>query len=71
MDNSKRPLKFFYRNWRGEYGYRTVMDPTMWYGSTEFHKDPQWIMRAYDVEKDAFRDFAVNDIIEFIREVQC
>lgn len=68
MGNSK-PLTFYYKNWRGEYGYRTVKEPTMWFGSTEFHKEEQWMIKAYDVEKDAIRDFAVNDIIEFIREV--
>ncbi|WNT48162.1 hypothetical protein SPLA5a_PHROGS00079 [Salmonella phage SPLA5a] len=41
----------------------------MWFGSTEYHKEPQWMIKAYDVEKDAIRDFAVNDIVEFIREV--
>lgn len=69
LNDLSKPLKFYYKNWRGEYGYRTVMDPVMWYGSTEFHKEPQWMIKAYDVEKDAVRDFAVNDIVEFIREV--
>lgn len=69
LNDLSKPLKFYYKNWRGEYGYSTVMDPVMWYGSTEFHKKPQWMIKAYDVEKDAVRDFAVNDIVEFIREV--
>uniref|UniRef100_A0AAU8GFA3 Uncharacterized protein n=3 Tax=unclassified Seunavirus TaxID=2494210 RepID=A0AAU8GFA3_9CAUD len=45
------------------------MDPIMWFGSTEYHKEPQWMIKAYDVDKDDIRDFAVNDIVEFIREV--
>lgn len=64
-----KPLKFFYRNWRGECGYRTVEGPVMWYGSTTYHKEFQWFIRGYDLEKQDFRDFAVNDIIEFVREV--
>lgn len=64
-----KPLKFFYKNWKGEYGYRTVHDPIMWYGSTQYHKEPQWMIKGYDVDKDDIRDFAVNDIVEFVREV--
>lgn len=63
-----KTLRFFYQNWRGQTGYRTVKDPKFWYGSTEFHKHPQWMIKAYDVEKDAIRDFAVCDIIEFVKE---
>lgn len=59
-------LQFFYRNYKGVCGYRTVQEPVMWFGSTEFHKQPQWLMRAYDVDKGDMRDFAVKDIIEFI-----
>lgn len=65
----KKPLKFFYRNWRGKCGYRTVEEPVMWYGSTQYHKNSQWFIRGYDLDKQNFRDFAVNDIIEFVREV--
>lgn len=59
-------LKFFYRNYKGVCGYRTVEGPTMWFGSTEFHKEMQWFIRGYDLDKEDFRDFAVKDIIEFI-----
>ena len=65
----QQAMKFYYRNYKGVCGYRTVLDPKFWFGSTEFHKEPQWLIRAYDIDKDAIRDFAVNDIIEFIREV--
>lgn len=64
------PIKFYYKNWRGEYGYRTVHGvPTFWYGNTQHHKDPQWFLRAFDADKQDFRDFAVNDIVEFIKEI--
>ena len=42
----KKPLKFFYRNWRGKCGYRTVEEPVMWYGSTQYHKNSQWFIRG-------------------------
>lgn len=66
MDNSVESLKFYYRNYKGEYAYRTVQNPLFWFGNTEFHREPQWLIKAYDVEKQDFRDFAVKDIIEFL-----
>ncbi len=52
-----------YTNWRGERGPRRIV-PTgrMWFGSNEWHTEPQWLMEAIDVEKGAVRTFAVNDI---------
>lgn len=38
-----------------------------WYGQTEYHKENQWFIKAYDVDKDDVRDFAVVDIIEFCK----
>lgn len=67
-DSEFRTLTFFYKNWRGEQGYRTVKGvPLIWYGNTEYHKEDQWFLKAYDVEKDAIRDFALADIVEFLK----
>lgn len=64
-----RTLRFYYKNWRGEYGYRNTKGvPHIWYGNDEYHKEPQWFMTAYDVDKDAIRNFAMADIIEFVKE---
>lgn len=32
------------------------------FGSTQWHHDKQWLLDAYDVEKDDVRTFAVKDI---------
>lgn len=63
------PIKFYYKNWRGECGYRTIHGaPMFWYGESPYHKGEQWFIRAFDAEKqNAVRDFAVNDIIEFVK----
>lgn len=62
------PIRFYYRNWKGECGYRNVNGaPTMWYGESHYHKGPQWFLRAYDADKKEIRDFAVADIIEFVK----
>lgn len=59
-------LQFYYKNYKGEFGYRKVQNPVLSFKETEHHKGAQWIMTAYDMDKDAMREFAVKDIIEFI-----
>lgn len=57
-------LTFWYRNHRGEISQRNVTKPEkIWFGSTEWHPKPQWLMTAWDIDKDALRDFAFKDII--------
>lgn len=58
-------LKFYYTNWKGESSYRTVQDPELWYGESQYHKGKQWFLKAFDVEKQDFRDFALKDIPAF------
>lgn len=61
------PIKFKYKNWQGETAVRTVMPIKIWFGNTEFHKEDGWFLKATDLDKNAERDFAVKDIIEFIK----
>lgn len=49
-----------YTNWRGEYAVRKIVPRSLWHGSTEWHPEPQWLITAHDVEKDAERDFALS-----------
>jgi hypothetical protein len=55
-------LRFRYKNWRGELAVRTVRVIRLSYGSTEWHREPQWLLEALDVEKRAVRMFAVRDM---------
>lgn len=57
---------FWYRNHRGEAGYRHVIPIKFWHGATEWHPERQILLRAFDTEKNAERDFAVADIKEFV-----
>ena len=59
-------LTFKYKNWQGETAVRRVIPIKFWYGHTEFHKKDQWLLKALDVDKNAERDFAVKDILEFL-----
>ena len=55
-------LTFVYRNWRGEVAERKVIPLSVHYGATEWHPEPQWLMRAFDLDKQAERDFAMADM---------
>jgi len=61
-------LQFKYKNWKGETSIRKVIPYKMWFGSTEFHPENQWLLRAFDVDKCAKRNFALRDVIEFLWE---
>lgn len=50
-----------YTNWRGETAERSIIPRGVWFGATEWHPEPQWLLRAFDVEKQADRDFALKD----------
>lgn len=60
MTNTK--VNIDYTNYRGERGIRTIVPERIWFGSTDYHKSSQWLLDAYDVEKDASRTFAMQDI---------
>ncbi len=57
-------IRFKYTNWKGETGIRTVKPIKLWFGTTEFHKGHHWFLKAFDVDKQAERDYAIEDIIK-------
>lgn len=55
-------LTFWYRNYKGHEGYRRVRPLSLRYGTSEWHQEPQWLMRAYDLVNEKEREFAVRDM---------
>ena len=51
-----------YTNWKGVTAFRRIIPKKIFFGSTEWHKEEQWLLEAYDVDKNADRSFAVKDI---------
>lgn len=53
-----------YTNWRGERSIRPIVPnmESLWYGFNDWHKEAQWLLDAYDVEKGDIRTFAMKDI---------
>ena len=56
-------LKVTYRNWRDEVALRTIIPLRVFYGKNEYHKDEQWLLDVWDVEKEVYRTFALKDIV--------
>lgn len=56
-----QPVTLTYTNWRGETAERTITPKRIWFGSTYWHPEPQWLLTAFDAEKQADRDFALRD----------
>lgn len=54
-----------YRNYRGDVSVRRVRPERIWFGSTEWHREEQWMMDAVDLDKGAHRSFALRDVLEF------
>ena len=54
-----------YRNHRGEVGQRRVIPERVWFGQTDWHPGPQWLLDAFDLDRRACRSFAVKEILSF------
>lgn len=62
MASDKRIVEIVYTNYRGETAKRQIIPKKIWFGSTEYHPDEQWLLDAFDVGKQADRTFALKDI---------
>lgn len=54
------PLKFSYVNHAGRFGHRTVHPIRIYFGTAVYYKQPQWLLCAWDADKQAIRNFALN-----------
>jgi predicted DNA-binding transcriptional regulator YafY len=55
-------VQFNYKNYKGSHNVRTVVPVEIWFGSTKYHTKDQWLLKAYDLDKMDYRDFALKDI---------
>lgn len=65
MTQKEKEVQILYTNYRGETGYRRIVPDKVWFGATEWHSEPQWLLDAHDLEKGALRNFAMKDIKEW------
>lgn len=60
--DGQNAVKIVYTNYRHQTAVRTIIPERVWFGSTEWHPEPQWLLDALDVEKGERRSFAMTDI---------
>ena len=62
-EDDQKPITLRYTNWHGETAERTILPRRVWFGSTEWHTEPQWFLEAHDVVKSEDRHFALRDCV--------
>ena len=67
-DNDREIVKILYKNYRGDTAVRMIHPRRVWFGSTDWHPEEQWLLDALDVEKGAMRTFAMKDIHHWFRD---
>jgi predicted DNA-binding transcriptional regulator YafY len=54
-----------YTNYRGETAIRRIIPRQIHFVATEWHPEPQWVLEAFDLDRNAERSFAIKDIVEW------
>lgn len=57
-------MKILYKNWKGEISERDITPIKVFFGSTTWHTDDQWLIEAIDNGKELIRTFALAGILE-------
>lgn len=65
--NAARAVTIVYHNHRGETARRSIIPLGLRFAATGWHPQAQWLLEAYDVDKQAARSFAVADISVWLR----
>lgn len=60
--DQKQLVEIDYTNWKGERQRRKILPLNIYFGSTSYHPEPQWLLSAVDVEKKETRTFAMRAI---------
>ena len=66
VEQLKHPINVRYTNWRGETAVRSIVPLEIYFGKTDYHPEEQWLLRVWDVERDAERIYAFKDIKEIL-----
>ena len=62
---TSQAVRILYRNYRNEVAVRCILPVRVWFGPTEWHPEPQWLLDAIDLDKGAERSFALVDVLDF------
>jgi hypothetical protein len=56
------PLTVSYTNYKGVTRLRRVIPKRVFFGSNQWHPDPQWLLDVFDVDTEQRRTFALKDM---------
>lgn len=68
--SDKSLVQFEYVNHKGERAVRRVRPMRIWFGSTAWHPESQWLLEAFDLDRMATRDFSIA-AIQFATWMPC
>lgn len=58
-----------YTNHRGETKIRHIRPIRIYFGSTAWHPEPQWIMEVWDMDKQGTREYSLEGVMGPFRKV--
>lgn len=61
----RKQIKILYKNYKGETAIREIIPIQMIFDSSEYHKDKQWLLKAFALDKKEERTFALKEIQEW------
>jgi hypothetical protein len=53
-------VKLLYTNWKGNTRERHLQVRELWFGSTQWHPEPQPLLKCLDLEDNTEKDFALS-----------
>lgn len=68
QDITPESVSILYTNHRGETATRKIIPVKIWFGATKWHSEPQWLLDAVDIKKNAKRSFALKEIRAWFTE---
>lgn len=57
-----KAVKILYTNNRDETAVFNIIPSKIWFGETSLHSEKQWILDAFEIEKQTERPFALKNI---------
>ena len=63
--DSQQVVTIRYTNYRGKTADRRIVPRQIRFASTDWHPETQWLLDAYDLDREDERSFAMRDIAEW------
>ena len=65
---TEKAVHILYTNYKGDTRIRHILPIGIHFSSSEWHSEPQWLLDAFDIDKNANRSFALRDIRAWFQE---